>query len=154
MYVNAMNSKNNSTAFKLCTFVSYLLKINMQKFKALIENELRRKEQFNEWQQSYAEKNEHLTEPKELIREESRRTLELSVSQQTERDLDHRQRTDKKLAKDEKRCSSVRSNYARFFVLETLDLTNIYVNYCSKFRHLFAQRKNKLEVLNSFHSKC
>lgn len=102
---------------------------------------MRRKEQFNEWQQSYAEKNEHLNEPKELIREESRRTLELSISQQTERDLEHKQRTDKVKAKDEKKRSSVRSKYVRLFALETLDLPNIYVNYCLNFKHLFELKK-------------
>lgn len=77
----------------------------------MIENELWRKEQFSEWQHSYTEKNNDLTEPKELIREESRRTLEISVPQQIEKDLDSRKKMDKEKVKDEKRRSSVRSKY-------------------------------------------
>lgn len=72
---------------------------------------MRRKEQFSEWQQSYIEKNNDLNVPKELIREESRRTLELSVPQQTDKDSDSRKKMDKEKVKDEKRRSSVRSKY-------------------------------------------
>lgn len=72
---------------------------------------MRRKEQFSEWQHSYTEKNNDLNEPKELIREESRRTLELLVPQQTEKDSDSRKKSDKEKVKDEKRRSSVRLKY-------------------------------------------
>lgn len=85
----------------------------------MIENELRRKERFGEWQQSYSETNKDLMESKELIREESRRTLELSVSQQTirerEKDADSKKKSDKEKVKDEKRRSSVRSKYVLLF---------------------------------------
>lgn len=87
------------------------MQIQFQKFKTLIENELRRKERFGEWQQSYIETNNDLKEPKELIREESRRTLELSVSPQPERETDSRKRMES--VKDEKRRSIVRSKYVQ-----------------------------------------
>lgn len=61
--------------------------IDEQKFKDFIESELNRKEKFSEWQQLYIEKNEDLEEAKQLIREESRRTLETSLPQPVEKDF-------------------------------------------------------------------
>lgn len=48
---------------------------------------MNRKEKFNEWQQMYLKKNEYLEEAKQLIREESRRTLETSMPQPIEKDF-------------------------------------------------------------------
>lgn len=61
--------------------------IDEQKFKDFIESELNRKEKFSEWQQLYIEKNEDVEEAKELMREESRRTLETSMPQPVESDF-------------------------------------------------------------------
>lgn len=58
---------------------------------------MNRKEKFNEWQQMYLEKNEDLEEAKQLIREESRKTLETSIPQPVEKDFK---------TKDEKRQST------------------------------------------------
>lgn len=58
---------------------------------------MNRKEKFNEWQKLYVEKNEDLEEAKQLIREESRKTLETSMPQSVEKDFK---------VKDEKRQST------------------------------------------------
>lgn len=57
-----------------------------QKFKQFIENELKRKDEFSAWQQLYAEQNKHLLEPKQLLRDESRRTLESQKGPPTEKE--------------------------------------------------------------------
>lgn len=79
--------------------------LKLQKFKDFINTELKRKEQFIKWQEVLSEKNGDLEESKQLLREESRRTLESPMPQQSEKDTK---------VKDEKRHSSVgfRSKYA------------------------------------------
>lgn len=71
---------------------------NLQNFNQFIDGELKRKERFSEWQQSFNEKNEDLAEPKQLIREESRRTMltETQTPQPTDANV-----------KDEKTRSSI-----------------------------------------------
>lgn len=69
---------------------------------------MNRKEKFDEWQQMYLEKNEDLEEAKELIREESRRTLETSMPQSVEKDFK---------IKDEKRQSTIGARAKYKFVL-------------------------------------
>lgn len=69
---------------------------------------MNRKEKFDEWQQMYLEKNEDLEEAKELIREESRRTLETSLPQSVEKDFK---------IKDEKRQSTTGARAKYKFVL-------------------------------------
>lgn len=69
---------------------------------------MNRKEKFDEWQQMYLEKNEDLEEAKELIREESRRTLETSMPQSVEKDFK---------IKDEKRQSTTGARAKYKFVL-------------------------------------
>lgn len=60
---------------------------------------MNRKQKFNEWQQIYLEKNGDLEEVKQLMRDESRRTLEskASMPQLIEKDIK---------SKDEKRQST------------------------------------------------
>lgn len=91
-----------------CKLIANIIN-NQQKFKAFIENELKRKEQFSEWQQMYSEKNEDLSESKQLLREESRRTLE-SIAKVPNLEKDTKIR-------DEKRHSSfggVKLKYGNF----------------------------------------
>lgn len=85
-----------------------------QKFKDFIEHELNRKEKFSEWQQLYSEKNEDLEKAKQLIREESRKTLETSMPQTVEKDFK---------AKDEKRQSTTgaRAKYMSTFIYVLFD---------------------------------
>lgn len=58
---------------------------------------MNRKQKFDEWQQKYLETNEDLEEAKQLIREESRKTIETSMPQPIEKDFK---------SKDEKRQST------------------------------------------------
>lgn len=63
-----------------------------QKFREFIDRKLRNKENFNKWQDKYTEANADLREPKQLLREESRKTIE-----QLEREKeDNRQSAEKR----------------------------------------------------------
>lgn len=89
---------------------------------------MNRKEKFDEWQQMYLEKNEDLEEAKELIREESRRTLETSMPQSVEKDFK---------IKDEKRQSTTgaRAKYKFVLLLDYLTLvTQFSFSPSSSFR--------------------
>ncbi|XP_031627764.1 WD repeat-containing protein 63 [Contarinia nasturtii] len=92
------DEKANLRAFTLPT-ISQPIEDDHDKFKEFINMELRRKEEFNKWQESLTEKNgDFLEETKQLLREESRRTLQSPMPPQSEKESK---------VKDEKRHSSV-----------------------------------------------
>lgn len=72
-------------SFFFMSLVQFLLK---QNFKVFVDSELNRKEKFSEWQQIYAEKNQDLEEPKQLInREESQKALDTQAPETVKKEI-------------------------------------------------------------------